>query len=377
MKRFMLVLAASVLVTACGGGGGGGRVIESMTPTTPTTPPPPPPPPRKPSDPPRRLIVPPAGPKEPPPIPTDAIGNLLQSGPQFGSVAQNFYTAGLAPVRDVSTSFNGDRFTINVTRQNGSAFNVDTDRDLVFHLSAYTPSQNSITNRPAVEGIIVAESAGRYTAGAAFIEWDNTDFTNYLAAGYWLHVDTNTQAAEMGAFIDGTDFDMAASIPSLGTATYTGRTGGVYVAQGGSDAEVMGAIEEGEYTSDLSLTANFQTMTIGGQADNVDLYNVNLVLPDGTTFFDPAAEATTYRVDFAPSPIMSNGTFTGNDITVTSQDYNVDTTTGTWGGQFSNVNDGDGNPRAVAGTNAVYFNTTGGSEAIFTGAFYGATGPFE
>ena len=375
MKHVLIVLAAcaALILTACGGGGGGGRsVMTPMTPIEPMTPTPP-------------QDVGPAGAFDEavdrtegaPAIPTDAIGTLLPSGPQFGSVAQNFYTPGLAPVRDVATSFNGDRFTVNVTRQNGSSFNLDTDRDAVFDVAVYTPTENTITNRPAVEGYVVGGSGGTYTAAGAFIEWDNADFTNYLAAGYWLHVDTNTQAAEMGAFIDGTDFDMAASIPSLGTATYTGRTGGVYLAQGGSDAEVMGAIEEGEYTSNLHLTANFQNMTIGGEADNVTLYNVSVVLPNGNVLFYPEADPTTYRVNYAPAPIGSTGRFTGNDVTVTSQDYNVDTTSGTWGGQFSNVNDGDGNPRAVAGTNAVYFNTTGGSEAVFTGAFYGATGPFE
>ena len=375
MKHVLIVLAAcaALTLTACGGGGGGGR--SPMTPMMPTTPVEP-------------TTPTPVGPAEAfegavdrtegaPAIPTDAIGTLIQSGPQFGSVVQNFYTPGLAPVRDVSTSFNGDRFTVNVTRQNGSAFSLDTDRDEVYDVSAYSPTENSIANRPVVEGYVVGESGGTYTAAGAFIEWDNTDFTNYLAAGYWLHVDTNTNAAEMGAFIDGTDFDMAASIPSLGTATYTGRTGGVYLAQGGSDADVMGATEEGEYASDLSLTANFQNMTIGGQADNVVLYNVNVFLPNGTELFYPEAEATTYQVNYGDAPIGSTGGFTGNDITVTSQDYNLDTTTGTWGGQFSGVNDSNGDPRAVAGTNAVYFNTTGGSEAVFTGAFYGATGQFE
>ena len=374
MKRFMLVLAACAFVTACGGGGGGGgsRVVDTMMPTTPDEP----------------TTPTPVGPAEAfdgavdrtggaSDIPTDAAGNLQQSGPQFGSVVQNVYTSGLAAVRDVSTSFNGDRFTVNVTRQNGSAFNLDTDRDEVFDVTTYTPAVNPITDRPAVEGYVVGESGGRYTAGAAFIEWNNTDFTDYFAAGYWLHVDTNTDDVEIGAFIDGTDYDMAASIPSLGTATYTGRTGGVYLAQGGSDAEVMGAIEEAEYTSDLSLTANFQTMTIGGQADNVVLFNVNLLLPNGTELFYPEADPTTYRVNYGNAPITSTGQFAGNDITVTSQDYDLDTTTGTWGGQFSSVNDANGNPRAVAGTNAVYFNTTGGSEAVFTGPFYGATEQFE
>ena len=377
MKRFMLVLAACAFVTACGGGGGGGgsRVVDTMTPTTPMQP-------MQPTTPE------PVGPAEAfdgavprtsgiPAFTFPGLGTLNTSAPQFGSVAMNIYTPGLANVRDVATTFNGDRFTVNVTRQNGTSFNVDTDRDLILLGYDYTPAENPITDRPASEGILVAESGGTYTAGAAFIEWNATDYTDYMAAGYWVHADTNTNALEMGAFIDGPAFDMAAQIPSLGTATYTGRTGGVYVARGGSDAIVNGAFEEGQYESDLSLTANFANMTIGGNADNVVIFDTSVYHPDGTHLFDSAAEATTYRVDYAPAPIMSNGTFTGNNITVTSQDYDVDTTSGTWAGQFSGVNDGDGNPRAVAGTNAVYFDTTGGSEAIFTGAFYGATEQFE
>ena len=371
MKHVLIVLAAcaALTLTACGGGGGGGRSAMTpmtMTPTTPTT----------------------VGPAEAfdgavprtsgiPELTFPVLETLLQSGPKFGSVAQNIYTPGLAPVRDVATTFDGDRFTVNVTRQNGTSFNVDTDRDVILLGYDYTPAENPITDRPAAEGILVAESGGTYTAGAAFIEWNATDYTDYMAAGYWVHADTNTNALEMGAFIDGPDYDMAASIPSLGTATYSGRTGGVYVARGGSDAIVNGAFEEGQYESDLSLTANFQTMTIGGEADNVVIYNTSVYLPNGTPLFDSAAEATTYRVIYGNAPIGSTGGFTGNDITVTSQDYDVDTTTGTWGGRFSSVNDANGNPRAVAGTNAVYFNTTGGSEAVFTGAFYGATEQFE
>ena len=177
MKRFMLVLAAGVLVSACGGGGGGGSrsVIQPMTPTTPTTP----------------TTVGPAEAltersTEPGGLrifPRDAIGNLQQSGPQFGSVVQNFFTAGLAAVQDVATTFNGDRFTVNVTRQNGSSFSLDTDRDVLFDVSAYTPTENPVTNRPAVEGYMVGESGGTYTAGGAFIEWNNTTFPTTLRRG--------------------------------------------------------------------------------------------------------------------------------------------------------------------------------------------------
>lgn len=374
MQRFIILLTACFLLTACGGGGGGSRVVTPMDPM----PTPMPTPPASVGDPDAfastlaRIV----GPEE---IPDVAV--LQQSTPVFGSVAQNIYTAGSSPVRDVVTTFNGDRFTLNVTRQDGSAFTLDTDRDVVFDVVTYTPAENPVTDRPAVEGYVVSDQGGgRYVGGGAAIEWENTDFTNYLAAGFWVSIDLNTNplTADVGAFIDGPDYDVTnVSLPIMGTATYTGRAAGAYVAEGGSDTMAPGANEAGQYAGDLSLTANFANMTIGGYVDNVTIFNVGIVLPNGDAFYDPAEEATNYRVIFGNSPINSNGTFTGSNITVTNPDFNIAETQGIWAGQFSSVDDSNGNPRATAGTNAAYFNTIGGSEAAFVGAWYGATEQFE
>lgn len=369
MKKWFTLLVACLFLTACGGGGSGGpRVVT----------PPPPPPPTGPmpvgdasafADATTRTVGPSAIPD---------VDTLQRSAPVFGSVAQNVYTAGSAAVRDVSTSFTGDRFTLNVTRQDGSSFNLDTDRDDVFDVVGYTSAENPITNRPAVEGYILGGGSGRYAGAGAAIEWSNTDFSDYLAAGWWVSVDLNTLTADVGAFIDGPDYDVATmNLPVMGTATYTGRASGAYLAEGGSDSEAPGANEAGQYAADLSLTANFQSMTIGGYADNVTVFNVGIVLPDGTTFFDAAEEATNYRVSYGDAPINANGTFVGSNITVTNPDFDIAGTQGVWAGQFSSVDDSNGDPRAVAGTNAAYFNTTGGSEAAFVGAFYGATEQFE
>ena len=71
------------------------------------------------------------------------------------------------------------------------------------------------------------------------------------------------------------------------------------------------------------------------------------------------------------------GTFFGDNVGFTSQFYNITNSSGSWAGQFSTVEDARGNPRAAAGTNTGYLETAGGSRAVLTGAFYGATERFE
>lgn len=370
MIRFMFLFLMVCVLAGCGGGNGGGPRV--------------------------------ATPMEPMPTPPDSVGDpsafdstatrtagpsmipdvvaLQRADPVFGSVAQNVYTAGSSPVRDVSTSFNGDRFTVNVSRQDGSSFTLDTNRDDVLDVTLYTRNENPVNNRPAVEGYIVGGGAGQYAEGAAIIEYSDTDFTDYLAAGWWLSIDLNTDplVADAGAFIDGPDYDVAnTSLPIMGTATYTGIGGGAYLVQAGTDTTAPGTNEAGQYEADISLTANFANMTIGGYADNVVLFDTNYVLPDGTVGFNDAPVATNYRVAFGSAPINNNGVFVSNNITVTNPDFNITQTQGLWAGQFSSVDDASGNPRAAAGTNAAYLSTAGGTEAAFVGAWYGSTAPFE
>lgn len=221
-------------------------------------------------------------------------------------------------------------------------------------------------------------SGARVAVAGASVEWSRTDPTDYLAGGYWLFFDAGLNAVDMGAFIDGTDYpaDLTYDLPVMGTATYRGRAGGLYVAAAGSDTLSPGATELGEYEGRASLTADFGTMRIHGLVDQVQTFNVVGQHANGVPYANPYPEDAEVEMVFRPVPINQNGTFWGSNVEFTSQQYTITSSSGTWAGQFSNVEDSRGTPRAVAGTNAGSFDTVGGSRGVLTGAFYGATERF-
>ena len=363
-----------VLLAACGGGGGSGSM--TMRPGEPSSPPPAAgtqtafgeagTPPQFSSEPSRRPIG----------------GILLQSPPVFGSVAMNLYSPNLAPVRSVDTTFTGDRFTLSVRRTNGSGFTLDTNRHYAEVVSDSTTTTNQVTERPFATGYIVDVSDTRVALAGATVEWSNADVTDYLAGGYWITFDAEAGSVDMGAFLDGTDYpaprDAAYTLPVTGTATYNGRAGGLYVVSAGTDAQPLPAkaLGIGEYQGRTTLTADFGTMQIGGKVDQVQVGGGLFELPDGTQY-PIEVSATDIEMIFRPVSINSDGTFFGDDVGFTSRDFNITNSSGSWAGQFSTVEDAQGNPRAAAGTNTGYLETAGGSRAVFTGAFYGATGRFE
>ncbi|MCY4613135.1 MAG: hypothetical protein OXB94_05900 [Nitrospira sp.] len=205
------------------------------------------------------------------------------------------------------------------------------------------------------------------------------DRSDYLAGGYWLFFDADLNAIEMGAFIDGTDYpaDFTSNLPVTGTATYRGRAGGLYVAAAGSDTLSPGATELGEYEGRAGLTADFGTMRIHGLVDQVQTFNVVGQHANGVPHVNPYLEDANMEMMLGPVSINQNGTFWGSNVEFTSDEYTITSSTGSWAGQFSNVADRQGNPRAAAGTNAGFFETAGGSRVGLTGAFYGATERFE
>ena len=363
------VLCTGLFLTACGGGGGGGRAMEAMNPT-------PIPPPSVEQQ--TAFGNPDQG--SAPAVPTgSALFSAFQQAtdPIFGSVVQSV-GVGVSQVTGVDTTFTPDRFTLRLNRQNGASTVLDSDRDYAVVINEYAPSENLVTNRPAADGYMGRESGGVTTITAVSVEWSRTDPTDYLAGGYWVHGGIDA-GIEIGAFIDGPAFDdVALTLPATGTATYTGLAGGGYVGLAGNDQVApAGTFEQGEYSGSVSLTADFGTSQISGRIDNIGAYNVRTVYPNGLTDFNPYLTSTAYGVTLSPVSINQNGTFWGEGVIVTHPQVTITSSTGSWAGRFSNVDDSAGNPRAVAGTNAAYMATAGGSEAIFTGAFYGATERFE
>ena len=299
-------------------------------------------------------------------------GNLV-----FGSVVQA-HTAGLSAVSGVNTSFVGDRFTLEIERQDGNNIRLDTNRDAVSIVNSFTPAENPITDRPAVTGYLGQASTSEVTVAGALVEWSSTDYTDYMAGGYWVHLDFEAQGVEMGAGADGPDYEGTVSLPVTGTtATYTGYGGGAYFGQVGSDSVLpTGTVEMGEYSGNLNLVANFGTNTISGGIDNIDLLDVYQIAPNGNARSVGDFYSSGYELEFGTTSIEQNGQFTGNDVSLTHPDLSI-SGNGSWAGRFSTVDDSAGNPRAVVGTHKGYAVTPGGSEAVFVGVHYGATNQFE
>ena len=284
--------------------------------------------------------------------------------PIFGSVIQTRRTAGIAQATGIDTTWNPEsgRFTATLTRDTGAPLTIDTARDASGLLAEYSPATNTVTNRPARDGVALQVDGSTVTVGVASIEWSNTDPTDYLAGGAWIHVDVANQGleAEVGAFIDGPAFDdVALTLPLTGEATYEGRAAGGYLYRGGS-----GVLGTGTYGGALTLTADFDQSTIHGTVSEIGLVDLS-----------GAAVVSGYTAHLDPAPIDQSGSFAGPGLRVVHP--TIVSSEGSWAGRFSNVNDGAGNPRAVAGTTQGSFTTTDGADAIFSGAFYGATERFE
>ena len=374
---FTIALLSLFVLSACGGGGGGSSSDSMDMVMTPNN---------------QQTLAQPttqtafSGSR---PQSTNAIAQNAQSIPNvlqqsgttiFGSVVQAF-TSGIPAVSGVDTSFDGDRFTFRINRQSGSPTTLDTDQDDTYITAEYTPSDNEITDRPAVDGYIVGSSSTDVTVAGVSVEWSNTDFADYLAGGYWLHIDTASLGVEIGAFIDGPDYASVVTVPVTGSATYNGRAAGLYITSYGADISTQtlptGSVELGEYAGELMLVANFGTSSISGDIRDIDFFDAYTITPNGDVVSLADDPSSDYVLIFGATPIRQNGQFVGNNITLTHPTVNIATTNGSWAGRFSTVDDSSGNPRAVVGTHRGYAATPGGSESVFVGAHYGATNQFQ
>ena len=313
---------------------------------------------------------------------TQSLSNVISQSSKtlFGSVVQSI-DVGISDVTRIGTSFNGDRFTLQINREDGSSIVLDTDRDETDGIDV-PPSDNLVTNRPGAEGYIVSTDNTSFTLSSVSIEWSNSDFGDYLAGGYWMHVETAPLGLEIGAFIDGPDYDSAVDVPVSGTATYNGRAGGMYISVYGTDLASfqlpVGSVEFGDYIGDMRLVANFSTRSIAGDIYAIELLGGIGVAPNGAVYETPESTSVSgYELELGAAPISQNGQFTGNSVRLTHPNANFTSAGGTWAGRFSTVDDSAGFPRAVAGTHMGYAVTSLGSEVSFVGAQYGATERFQ
>ena len=294
---------------------------------------------------------------------TVAAHRAASSLPLFGSVSQSASRDGVTGISTdrVSTTFDGEEFTLSVRRRRGNDVHLSSAEDQTDgYLYDYTPIPG---HDRGADGFIVDYRPSETTAAYVSVSWLNSDPTDYLAGGYWLHISgdvlgSGAIADDAGAFIDGPEISLASrpTMPVQGSATYRGDAAGLYAATYGSDVpQYGGQTELGEWDGALRLTANFAARTIGGDVDNI--------LIDGY--------ASEYRVRLGAVSFDSRGTFRGSTVRLEHPDLTFTRNTGNWGGMFSNRLDGAGDPRLVAGSLGGEAETAGGSSSVFVGTWYG------
>ena len=342
-----------LFLAACGGGGGGGGVSPSA-----------------------------GGSPDPSPTPagtvsefrdaarSEVFGQLDDVRVSFGSVA----VATGARVTGIDPSFDGERVSAVVER--GSAPTIRIDSTDAYYDLGTEASTLGLPNRSSRTRATFAHSASSATLGLIAVNWSNDDPGDYLAGGYWLHMETDPFGLEIGAFIDGPELDLddPPALPVAGSARYRGAAGGMYAVRYGSDGGAVpeGSEELGEFSGIATLTADFDAGTIDGCigcAGNVLLSGVHYDKSTGgtETFI---GVPTGYRVNLGTVNFdRSNATFQGGNVTLFHPVVPITRSSGTWAGQFSNRLNGSGDPQLVAGTFGGEGSTGGGSRAVFVGAF--------
>ena len=311
-----------------------------------------------------------------------AASQAANSLPAFGSVTQSASRSGASGVSldRASTTFDGDNFTITVDRQGGNNLELSTVDDIIY-LNDPGPSPLS-SHTTLNDGYVLDYKTSETTIAYSAVSWDDTDPTNYLAGGYWLHgtgdlLSSNLAFDEAGAYVDGPEIDTASppAMPVQGTASYSGSAQGLYATEYGTDTQaVQGSTVIGEYFATIGLTADFAAQTIEGCIGCVGDIEYAGLFTDGATgasyLFNDSSTDT--RVRLGTTTVSSNGNFSSTAVAIESDDpdFVITNTSGAWGGRFSNILDASGDPRLVAGTTGGEANTAGGSRSVFVGAYF-------
>ena len=277
------------------------------------------------------------------------------------------------------TSFADGVLSIDVRTPDGQTRTLDTVRNFEVTWGRFLPRPVQ-PNHSSREWILVDNHYDGRVFLYAFVDWNDTDSTDYLAAGWWLVYPPDVpywdfEAATRGVFLDGPELDPdnPPGLPLTGTATYAGGMGGLYTYNyGRAWGELAESAELTEFTGPVSLTADFDqnrlTGCLGclGPIETAPGRHLAPAVPWGAD--DPAALPADYDVHFEAS-FGASGAFEDTAITVAHPDRTIVSGAGTWQGQFSNVPDIDGNPRRVVGSTDVLFAEDDGSHGRFTGIF--------
>lgn len=339
----------------------------------------------------------------------DAVSASVETEPVFGSVAQDvvydgdtFVSGG--GVEDVYLSLRHEE--TDVFPSYGARILLDEDDpvDLDYDGSL---SVSDLDEIPGVldtwSGVTVdlntVDPEGDILLGTTWASWDpdatSDESRAYVVGGHWLDVreqeDGTYWVHSLGAFVDAPedfsdDRSFAWNRTSGQDATYEGEAYGIYaghqMAERTDDGIAVWHI--GDFVGDLELNATFygdDQGDVGGIRGTIDNIKVDYAaLPEGSdeAIYGELVAAYTIHLDTAVIG-RDDAEFVGKNVRMEHTTHDMESSSGTWGGEFSRIHLGDWDysddpPRLVAGT----FGGTGLtsdssmseiSEVTFVGSF--------
>ena len=274
-----------------------------------------------------------------------------------------------------TTMFDGSVLTVDLSSDD-ETLKLNTLRDAIA-TEEYRPA---IPNRSGRSWVMRNTAYDSTSVVYALVSWDNDDPTDYLAAGWWVHIpllDSSPTNIGRVAFIDGPEIDSAnpPTMPVAGGGHYVGLGGGVVIYEFGSSwGNLAGSYALGEYAGTVTVIADFDRGTVAGclgcigdirpaQRHLVSVYEdvLRIDLPD------VLAPVEDYEIHYAPVPYNSDGTFESTTGTVMHPTRIITEADAFWGGSFSNVDDPNGHPRLVGGFSDAQFVEDDGSEGFLWG----------
>ena len=277
-----------------------------------------------------------------------------------------------------NSDFDGTKLRLYVTlEKDGRRVSVNTEDDAI----ATSPSPTPIPGHTARQWTFEKDRGEKgFTIAHAVVSWDPDNPADYLQVGWWSEFPADAESvwdSEQWRLIDGPELDhgVTPEIPTAGTASYVGPSGGLYYYIPGSDwGEDEGKFVIEEYQGTIDITADFQDGTLKGCVGCIgDLVTkrAHFGVFLGAELLDVRETARDYELHLGTAIIRPDwdGQFHRDRVTLRHPTRNITLSDGFWGGAVSSKQDADGNPRVIGGFNSVYFEEGDGSIGRIDGSF--------
>ena len=277
---------------------------------------------------------------------------------------------------DRLSAFDGEVLSVRMTDRDENEYTMNTADDSI----AQHEYISVIPGHTGQTWLMIKPEPQHTQMAYTVVSWDNDNPTDYLAGGWWLLFPGRPdrldpwEAEVNRAFVDGPEIDINSppDLPVQGTATYTGLSGGLYqYIYGSNSPDLAGEYSLVEFEGPATFTADFSNQTLQGCIGCTGEIMVQQAhLSEPISNIDALqANPAGYELHFGPGPYNPDGTFEHGILSVRHSTREVTSSSGVFGGQFSNRPNSDGNPRLVTGIYQSDFREADGGRGRFTGLF--------